>query len=530
MELSFYTYILKSAICLSVFYISYRLWLSKETFHKYNRVLLLGFLLVSFLIPSLKVSQSVCLHNIDQVIEKIGGPDTQIEKTFILDGEERTPGITVSEELKTDNSDFRILTLDNWWILYWVGVLFALLRYLGGMFCLYRLIHSNKGKPWKDGIRLIIHNQKIDPFSWGRYIIISQCDLDEYGAEILAHEQAHISHRHYEDLLLVDICCILQWFNPMVWFLKKELKTIHEFEADESVLKEGIDIKHYQLLLIKKTVGTRLYSMANGFNHNSLKKRITMMLKEKSNSWKLLKYLMVLPLTAIAVALFARPNVLKESDGMYTDSLKLQEIPILKSYAECDTVQILELDLNKMNLSENQTSWGFSMFTSTDTDKGVNCVTAVLTNKGKCELRLSSSRPWTKETLNDFTKIVEKAFLESLERKNEVNTGEAPVVSITSSVSVIKTETMAVKDFFEVYLKANGYNGELILLDGEEISYQQLKELSPADILKICCVLPDTTNLKQIFGEKAQNGVLVLVSKKNPDYWLEFEKKLKQSK
>lgn len=110
--------------------------------------------------------------------------------------------------------------------------------------------------------------------------MLSRQDLEEYGEEIIAHEYAHIMHKHFRDLLLAEICLLFQWFNPAMWLFRKELKTVHEFEADESVLKAGIDAKKYQLLLIQKTVGTRLYSMVNSFDHSSLKKRITMMLKK----------------------------------------------------------------------------------------------------------------------------------------------------------------------------------------------------------------------------------------------------------
>ena len=113
----------------------------------------------------------------------------------------------------------------------------------------------------------------------------------EYGEEIIAHEYAHIMHKHFRDLLLAEICLLFQWFNPAMWLFRKELKTVHEFEADESVLKAGIDAKKYQLLLIQKTVGTRLYSMVNSFDHSSLNKRITMIMKKHSNPWKFVKNL-----------------------------------------------------------------------------------------------------------------------------------------------------------------------------------------------------------------------------------------------
>ncbi len=161
----------------------------------------------------------------------------------------------------------------------------------------------------KERVTLIVHDRDIAPFSWMGHIVISRKDLEENGREILIHELAHIRHRHSWDLLVAEICIFFQWFNPASWLLKQELQNIHEFEADETVIKEGVDAKQYQLLLIKKAVGTRLYSMANSFNHSKLKKRITMMLKEKSSPWARLKYLYVLPVAAIAVTAFARPEV-----------------------------------------------------------------------------------------------------------------------------------------------------------------------------------------------------------------------------
>ena len=137
----------------------------------------------------------------------------------------------------------------------------------------------------------MVHRQAIAPFSWMKYIVISRKDLEENGREILIHEAAHIRHRHSIDLLIANVCVFFQWFNPGAWLLKQELQNIHEYEADETVINEGVNAKDYQLLLIKKAVGTRLYSMANSFNHSKLKKRITMMLKEKSSPWARMKYL-----------------------------------------------------------------------------------------------------------------------------------------------------------------------------------------------------------------------------------------------
>ena len=112
--------------------------------------------------------------------------------------------------------------------------------------------------------------------------------------------------------------CRPAWFNPAVWLLKQELQNVHEYEADESVIAHGVDAKHYQLLLIKKAVGAqRFYLYGQQFSTTvNLKKRITMMLKQKSNPWARLKFLYVLPLAAVAVAAFARPEISRRLENI----------------------------------------------------------------------------------------------------------------------------------------------------------------------------------------------------------------------
>ena len=185
----------------------------------------------------------------------------------------------------------------------------------------------------------MVHDRAIAPFSWMIYIVISREDLEENGREILIHEAAHIRNCHSWDLLIADICIFFQWFNPGAWLLKQELQNIHEYEADETVINEGVNAKEYQLLLIKKAVGTRLYSMANSFNHSKLKKRITMMLKEKSNPWARLKYLYVLPLAAIAVTAFARPEISEKADEI--SAVKVNDlVSFMQENVLGDTVKV----------------------------------------------------------------------------------------------------------------------------------------------------------------------------------------------
>ena len=303
----FFVYILKSSVCLAIFYLFYRLLLARETFHRFNRFSLLGILLLSCLLPLVEVSvkQETEVHQTMLTLEQL---------------------LMMADAVNATEAGARAETATVTWIqvallVYLAGIVFFAFRNVYSLVRLLMLLKSGKKEDIgsylpgrKERVTLIVHNCDIAPFSWMGYIVISRKDLEENGREILIHELAHIHNRHSWDLLVADVCIFFQWFNPASWLLKQELQNIHEYEADETVLREGVNARNYQMLLIKKAVGTRLYSMANSFNHSSLKKRITMMLKEKSNPWARAKYLYILPLAALAVTAFARPEVSAVAD------------------------------------------------------------------------------------------------------------------------------------------------------------------------------------------------------------------------
>jgi beta-lactamase regulating signal transducer with metallopeptidase domain len=217
-------------------------------------------------------------------------------------------------DLSGENIPSQISYSINWisvlLLVYLIGVLFFSLRMIYSFIHIYFLIRKSEKVTIGNTI-VVIRENDIVPFSWMKYIILSRTDYEE-GESILMHELAHVKHWHSLDLLISNLLAIFQWYNPVMWFMKKELQDIHEFEADSYVLNSGIDAKKYQLLLIKKAAGTSSSkSMTNSFNHSNLKKRITMMLKEESKPWARLKYLAILPLTVLSIALFANPDVSK---------------------------------------------------------------------------------------------------------------------------------------------------------------------------------------------------------------------------
>jgi TonB family protein len=151
-----------------------------------------------------------------------------------------------------------------------------------------------------DGIRTVVLKEDIPSFTFGTTVFIGRKDLEENPA-IFWHETMHVRCRHYLDLFLFRAVQLVWWWNPLVWLARTELGLLHEYEADEGVINQGIDATQYQLLLVRKAVGEQRFSLASGFQHAQLKNRITMMLKPCSNGWMRLSYLAVLPVLAIFV-------------------------------------------------------------------------------------------------------------------------------------------------------------------------------------------------------------------------------------
>jgi TonB family protein len=275
----------KVAVALLVFYLFYRFLLKKETFHRFNRAVLIGTAVLSFLFP-------LCIITIRRpaepgVMEMTAemrelAPVVQVENTF--------PSWPV------------LLAI----VLFWAGAAFVLVRVIVSILSIAKITRQGELVREEDGCKIVVTDRDIDPFSWMRSIFLSRKDWEGNHAPILLHEKAHIHFGHSVELLLVDLFSVLQWFNPAIWMLRADLRELHEYEADDAVLRAGTDIKEYQYMLIRKAVGKSGYSVANSFNHSILKNRITMMSKSKSPRSRGLRALWALPLVCLAVGLQAR--------------------------------------------------------------------------------------------------------------------------------------------------------------------------------------------------------------------------------
>lgn len=313
-------YIFESTLCLTILYLLFRLFFRKDTLSRTNRYLLLMGTVACTLLPLLQIDvpQYTTLQlPITAVRHLLTEKEVNIERKGGVD-EKHLSGeanlfMTGKGEDTEENHANVIHAIPVTLLLggcYFIGALVVLTFLLFSTVRMRRLIHSypacNYGK-----YKLIICPEKIVSFSWGNMIVLSQEDYERNPGEILLHEQMHLQHRHTLDLLWMECILIFHWFNPAAWLLMCELREVHEYEADNGVINNGIDATEYQLLLVKKSVGTRLYSMACGFNHSKLKNRITMMLKRRTNNWARLKLLLFVPVAAGTLYTFARPEVKK---------------------------------------------------------------------------------------------------------------------------------------------------------------------------------------------------------------------------
>ena len=514
---TFLVYILKSAACLAVFYLFYKLLMSRDTFHRFNRFALLGLLVLSSLLPLVEAS----VNSPAAVQETM----LTLEQLLLL-ADIQPEG----ESMAAATPSATVLWLRAALLVYLTGIVFFIVRNLCSLARLGRLIRQGKREALdsylpdrkENNVRLVVHDHDIAPFSWMHWIVIARKDLEENGREILIHELAHIRNRHSWDLLLADLCIFVQWFNPAAWLLKQELQNIHEYEADETVLREGVNARNYQMLLIKKAVGTRLYSMANSFNHSSLKKRITMMLKEKSNPWARAKYLYILPLAALAVTAFARPEVSAVAD----------EISAVKVIAPAvhDSIQ--------PNVQTAVAAPSSALDQMPEFPGGMEALNTYLRNnirypqeaqKAGIQGRVIIQFIVSKDGSITDAEVVESVdpqldaeglrLIKNMPRwKPGMRKGQAIRVKQTLPIRFAFTKTSdKPENSNSIFLKNGSYNSSLkdviLLVNGQEVSPEIFRAIDPQRIQSVT-VLKDQASLAKYTTDKSKTGIIQVKLKK----------------
>lgn len=282
--MQFLYYDIRVAVLIAVFYMFYRLLLSRDSLHQLNRFVLIGTAVASFVLPLCVIT----IHHTELIAEEPVSALTQIS-----------------------NVNHQISNSTPWWqialpIIYWLGVAITLFFTIISISKVCILISRCERHRQDDGIVIAVTDREVSPFSWMHYIVMSRSDYAHPDSAILMHEHEHIRRHHSWDVLLVDVLTSLQWFNPAMWMLRTDLRAIHEYEADAAVLSHGVDARQYQYLLVRKAMAMAGYSVVNGINHSTLKQRITMMNVKKQNKYSWLKALYVLPVVAVSLMASAK--------------------------------------------------------------------------------------------------------------------------------------------------------------------------------------------------------------------------------
>nr|NQU92806.1 M56 family metallopeptidase [Bacteroidota bacterium] len=284
------SYLIQSGVSLILLYAIYWLFLRRDTFFMVNRTYIVATILFSLFFPLLQIQLPFNQNSQGTFYVML---DAITINSSTIKG-------TISSHLNT----FQILS-----VIWLTGICIFLIRFLFQLGQIMFMVRKY-GISHQEGLNLVFIDRNYSPFSFFNLIFINRKELNETNIkEVISHEQVHIRQNHSADLILLEIMTIIQWFNPFVWFYRISLKSIHEYLADEGILKQGFNRINYQNLLLQQSTGFQVNDMTNNFNHSLIKKRIIMMTRNKSNYMAKLKVFLVTPVALFLVVAFTASNI-----------------------------------------------------------------------------------------------------------------------------------------------------------------------------------------------------------------------------
>ena len=507
-------YLAQSSLCLAALYLIYKVAMSHETLHVFNRVILLGSVILSALLPLCRV-KVVKEYDVAPTVASI-----EVDDMVLV---ENVPELGI---------DFVSLFKDIAVAAFVIGVAFMLVRLAVGIYSVWRLIHSGRVSVITDDVTLTVVSKLSTPFSWFGHIVASEEDMKVYRDMILSHELAHIRLRHSWDVMFVDVALCLWWFNPAMWLLRRELQSLHEYQADDAVLNEGVDAKNYQMLLIKRAAGARLHSVANCLNHSNLKNRITMMCKKNSSRWSAAKALLVLPVVAISLSAFATTvYVPREVQDKVTENSvnnkeykpAIIEIKGSEIYLNNEQVTVAELEavieeyrLQTLIYDENDAASKRTYEAIHNTLKLNGNIDAIYSDGKRPEVsvvRISGDKIY----LND-----EQITLEQLKVKADAMDKTVTIV-MHSDVNTDAEQLNAVKESFRHTshaVKVISEKERIAIVDGKVVPYEEMMKIESSSISNARLTY-DYKTLPQGLGisedDVKKNGAIVITIKKDGD-------------
>ena len=301
---AFSAYVFSAGIYLLAAYLIYKWLLSSENMPGFNRLVLMSLYALAFLLPA---APEFSLAPAQPSAEAVGVIDLG------------------AFEVEVAESSTPLWLVAVLWI-YIAGMAVCAAATLISLVRLLSIIRRGRRTNVNGYTLILLPQTKLAPFSWMSHIVMSEADYEAAGEMIICHEMSHLRLQHWADLFVAQLVAIILWYNPASWLMRTELRNVHEYQADSSVLSSGADARQYQLLLIKKAVGQRFPSLANSLNHSKLKNRITMMCNQTSSPSRRLRALAIAPALLIAAAAVNIPVVASALGTASTASLSADKV------------------------------------------------------------------------------------------------------------------------------------------------------------------------------------------------------------
>ena len=549
-------YDLKVAALIAVFYLFYMLLLARETTHTLNRAVLLSGIVLSAVLPLCIITIHEKPH--PQPLPRWGGEyiDMLAEGPQTLSAEEVTTPLSLGEGLGV-----RLLAA-----ILLVGIIVRLVILARGYWRLHCLIASGERHTLPAGIRVCVVDVPVAPFSWMHTIVLSRADWNGSAGDlarntthgmwagtpalppILAHEEAHVRHRHSYDIVVVEVLTALQWFNPVVWFLRQELRTLHEYEADASVLSRGFDESQYIHLLMQKATGIQACALArstlvacfskNGIRTHKTKKRILMMLKPKSNRVVWLKALYIVPVVLGSLAMTARTvvdyetaateddravSLFHENTNGRGDTYQIRHAPGVKFYHNGKEEAIpgdRPIALTASNTTMHLDGTAFDEHSLPDLPvSALREIHLDATSPGHAVCNLVTNvgaGPVPARTANVGASPVparNKTTMNDAEFVNYVKQQQVAGLKQSDLVQSMLNEGNGISRARILHLNGvcGSEKGNLLVVDGKEVSREDFNRVEPEAIASVTVM--DVGPAKKVFGEKGRYGATVIETK-----------------
>lgn len=472
-------YLIKSALALISFYLLYWMLMRRSTHFGLNRLILATSLIASLILPLIKIDltpevvstnmpvMSIDLKNVVQIVSK-PEPAWGIREIVLL--------------------------------IYFSGLAITLFRLVYQAIYIHVITKMSRTIT-RGNHTIVLVDKDITPFAYFSKIFIPASKIDEASFEsILAHEKSHLSQYHFIDLFIIELVTIIQWFNPIVWLYERSLKEVHEYMADDEVLKQGVPKGNYQALLVNQALGGPVFTISHQFNQSLILKRIIMMTKMKSPQLAKAKALLFIPLAAMLLMAFSNPEPIVNPVVEKVQSLTQQ----------ITDARLLPENLIAQNVSANEKGSiiikGKVIDASTNKPiKGVNIIVQGTTSgttsdeNGAFEIKADGSSIFLVFSHISYTTSFIKYKSDNNIAVIKLNKGPHDLSAVTVNTG---------GNMQELDIKPYPY----VLVDGVAVDEETFKALD-ANKIESVNILKDES-ATAVYGEKGKNGVILVVTKK----------------